>query len=220
MCGPSSQQSQLANQESTFMANLQSNYNTNFANQAGILSGINSVLSPILAKGPSQTGFSEAENNALNTQAINSTGAATQNAEAAVGGQLAGRGDDSGLESGVDQQIKAGVASKGAGELANEELGITEANYAAGRQNFNTALAGEESTAGLLNPNAIAESANEANKNAFGEETEINQEQNQEESDIAGGIAGLGMDVATFGAGAAGGGGLSGGLKALAGVGG
>ena len=53
---------------------------------------------------------------------------------------------------------------------------------------------------------------------AFGEANTISQQQNQAVSDIAGGIVGLGMDAATFGAGAIGGGGLLGGLKALTGV--
>ena len=64
--------------------------------------------------------------------------------------------------------------------------------------------------------------ANNANQQAFGEANEINQEENQEQSDIAGGIASLATAGATFGLGAAGfgggPGGITGGLSSLFGM--
>ena len=90
-------------------------------------------------------------------------------------------------ESGVDQNLKAKLASSAAGELSQEELGITEANYATGRENFNRAVSGEQALAGEYNPVAtgnLATGANTARK-AFSEANQIQQQQNQEEADIA-----------------------------------
>src|SRR5277367_736247 len=93
MCGPSASQEGLAGSESQFMNTLQSNYATNFQEQQSVLNHLNGVLSPILEAGPNQTGFSASENAALNTQAIDSTGAAAANTERAIGNETAGRND-------------------------------------------------------------------------------------------------------------------------------
>jgi hypothetical protein len=219
-CGPSANMGRLEGSEQGFMNTLQANYATNFAEQQAVLNHINGVLNPIVGAGPSQTGFSPSERAALNTQAVDTTAANAAAAERAVGTETAGRNDSgNNPESGVDQALKAGVASSAAGQLSNEELGITEADYATGRQNFENAVAGEEGVSGQEGSGASStmSGANQANEEAFSEANTINEESNQEESDIAGGITGLAEGGLTFGAGAAGGGGFSGGIKALAG---
>jgi hypothetical protein len=174
------------------MQSVQNNYATNFADQQNILSHINSVLSPVLEAGPSQTGFSPSELAALNTQAVNATGANYKNAAVALNSQLAGRGGGSSLpESGVDQQLKEGLASSAAGQLSNQELGITESDYATGRSNFQNAESAELAASGQYNPNATGSLANEVGQNAFQEADTINQESNQATADIAGGITSL-----------------------------
>jgi hypothetical protein len=144
--------------------------------------------------GPNQTGFSAQEDAALNTNAIDTTGAAAANVERTIGNETAGRNDSGNLpESGVDQGLKENAASAAAGQTASEELGITEADYATGRANFNAATSAEEGVAGQYGSGASStmSGANEANKNAFGEESEITQQQDQEEADIAGGVTSL-----------------------------
>jgi hypothetical protein len=207
MCGPSSTQQQLQGQEQSFMDTLMSNYGTNFAEQQSILNHLNSTLAPIVGAGPNQTGFSPSENAALNTQAIDTTGAATANADRAVATETAGRNDSgNNPQSGVDQALEAGVKTAGAGELASEQLGITEANYATGRSNFNNAVAAEEGVAGQFNPSSTGSLALGANAGAFGEASTINQEQNQEEADIAGGVTSLASQFLPMLPGAIGGG--------------
>ena len=71
--------------------------------------------------------------------------------------------------------LKAGAASAAEGQLSNEELGITEANYATGRSNFNNAVGAEEGVAGQFGSGASSTmgGANTANKTAFGEASQI-----------------------------------------------
>lgn len=220
MCGgPSNAEKQAQASEQNFMQTLMSNYNNNQALQQSALAHINSILAPIIAAGPSQEGFSASERAALNTQAINSTGAAAAQAQRAIANETAGRNDSGNLpESGVDRALKARAASASANQLANEELGITEADYGTGRQNFENAVGAELGVSGQYNPDAIAGAANNANSAAFQEADTISQESNQGLSDVLGGITGLAGAGLSFAGGFMGGGGLKGGLKALGGA--
>lgn len=219
MCGPSKQQEQIAGQQASFAGTLQSNYATQFGAQSAILSSLNNAMSPIVAAGPNQQGYSAQELSALNAHAINTAGGAYKNAAQAVSGQLAGRGGDSGLTSGVDAQIKGSLASSAAGNASNALNTIATQNYDVGRQNFFNAASGQRALAGLYDPTGYAGQGTGASNAAFGDATKVQDEKNQEESEIAGGIASIGMDAATFGVGAAGGGGFVGGLKGLTGQG-
>lgn len=157
-----------------------------------MLNHLNATLNPIVEAGPNQTGFSAPEEAALNTQAIDSTAGNYANAERKIQTDTAGRNDSGNLpQSGVDQTLEAGVASSAAQQLSNEELGITESNYATGRSNFNNAVGEEEGVSGQFNPVPYAGAANTANSTAFSEADTIQQQQNQEESDIAGGVSSL-----------------------------
>jgi hypothetical protein len=192
MCGPSQSEENLQQSETGFMNELYGNYQTNFAEQQQVLQHLNGVLSPIIQAGPNQTGFSPEETAALNTQAIDTTGAAAANAERSIANETAGRSDSGNTAiAGNTAALEAGAGSAAEGQLSSEELGITEANYATGRSNFNNAVGAEEGVSGQFNPVATGGLANSANQNAFGEANQINQQQNQEEADIAGGITSL-----------------------------
>jgi hypothetical protein len=191
MCGPSTQQISEAGQAQQFGQTLQSNYNTNFADNASILGNLTNILTPIAQAGPNQLGFSAGEKAALNTNAIDTTGANYNNAARATQGELSGRGTPGGPQSGVDQQINASIASQAAGQASTEENQILQSDYATGRSNFNNAVSGLGGVAAQYNPNATASAANTAGQNAFGEATEVQNEENQEQADIAGGITSL-----------------------------
>ena len=98
----------------------------------------------------------------------------------------------------MDQTLKADLASRSAAELSQEQLGITEADYATGRSNFNNAVSGEEALAGQYNPVATGNLANNANNQAFSQADQINQESNQEQADIFGGIESLATTAIPF----------------------
>jgi hypothetical protein len=200
-CGPSSQQESLAGSATSLSSEISSAFNQNFADQSATLKSISSALSPIAAAGPSQQGFSAAELAARNTAAINNSGAAARNATQSIQGHLAGRGGDSGLESGVDQQIVGSVKSNAANQLAGAEDNITAENYGTGRENYWRAQGGMQALANSYDPNGFAGSAVSAGNAAFGDATKIQDMKNQEQAAIAGGITSLATDALTFGAG-------------------
>src|SRR4029077_7311854 len=162
-------------------------------------------------------GFSSATNAALNTQAIDTTAGNFRAAQQSANNANAGRGGNSGLQPGTVGQENATIASNAASQLSSQQQQIQLANQQAAQQNTAMTLGGYQSLACLQNPEGFGSLASSANQGAFGEANQIAQQQNQKEADIAGGITGLAMDAATFGAGAIGGGGLEGGLSALSG---
>ena len=199
MCGPSQQEYSTEEQESSFMQDYADAFNQRQAGQTQLLNSINATLQPTLQAGPNQQGFSAPELSAYDTQALDTTGANYANAERALQTNQSAAGDST-VESGVQQQQKGALASEAAGTTSNEELGITEANYAQGRQNYENAVQGEDTVAQLENPTAYGNLTNTANSTEFNEASQINQQSNQEEADIAGGLVSLGGDVLTGGA--------------------
>lgn len=205
MCGPTDQEKQLQGQSQSFATMLQGNYGTLFGQQQNVLNSINKSLSPVLAAGPSQQGFSAQEKAALNTQAINSAGAASRSAQQATANFGAGQGggSGSGLISGVQKQLQSAVASQSAGQLASAQNQITQADYAQGNTNYWKAQGGMNQLAEGLSPNSAQGGAITENQSSFGQANQIQQQQAQEDQAIAGGIAGLAMDVALPGVGGA-----------------
>ena len=133
----------------------------------------------------------------MNTQAINASGAANRNAVQAA--QLSPAfSSSSGLESGIAQQIRGGIASTQAGNLANQQLGITQQNYATGRQNYFGATGALQALSNAYAPNASA--ALSGSNQAFGSATEIQNMKNAEQAAIVGGIVGVASDALTGGA--------------------
>jgi hypothetical protein len=195
---------------------LQSNYAQNFGAQSAALQSLNNIFTPIAEAGPDQQGFGSHELTALNTAAGENVGQNYAKAERSLNTSLAARGGGNEfLPSGAKDQLHTALGAAAANQMSEDQLAITKANYDQGRANFGNATAGLNALAQEYNPNPIANSASSSNEAAFGEATKIQDMQNQKEGAIAGGIAGLAMSAATFGAGALGGGGLKGGLSAL-----
>jgi len=203
MCGPSSQQKMLEGSEASFSQMLAANYQTNFAAQSQILQNLTSMFTPIAEAGPDQQGFGPQELAALETQAGTGVGTNYAKAAQALNTGLAARGGGNEfLPTGSSAALQSQLATSAASELSQEQLGITRANYAQGRQNWQQATAGLNALAGEYNPNALASEASGANKSAFGEATQIQEMQNQMEAGIAGGITSLaGAAVGALGGG-------------------
>lgn len=183
ICGPSEQQKEIAAQEQNFEGVLQSNYNSRFAAQTSIINQLTQALSPIVAAGPDQLGFTAAEAAALNTQAINSAGAAARNAQQAAGLQPAAS-SSTGLTSGIQKAIRSGINSTIASGLANTQENIVQADDTQGLKNYQGAMGGFRALSGNngpLGPSALSglsDSAITSGKNAFGSATQINTENN------------------------------------------
>ena len=91
-CGATGGQREIASSQQSFMNQLDSDFAANFGAQSDIYKNLTQSLTPILQAGPNQQGFSPEELAAMNTSAINTTGAAYRNAAQARQGALAGRG--------------------------------------------------------------------------------------------------------------------------------
>lgn len=191
MCGPTASETALQGSEASFANTLQSNYQTQYGNQAELLSKLNSTLTPIVGAGPGQTGWTPQEAAAVNTGILEKTGANYSNAARAVNSQLAGRNNPTGLVSGIDQQIRGSLASSAARDISNQENAATIANYNQGNENFWRATGGAQALAGEYAPTSYAGLGTSANSSAFGESDTIQQQKNALAKDIVGGITGL-----------------------------
>ena len=235
LCGPSEQQKELAASEQSFSKILSANYAQNFAAQSQILQNLTNQFTPIAEAGPDQQGFGAQELAALSTQAGEGVAADYAKAQQSLNTVLGSRGGGNEfLPTGAEGQLRATLAQGAASQASQEQLAITRANYAQGRQNWAQATAGLNALAGEYNPNAIAGQATTATQGAFQDATKIQEMQNQAVAGIGGlvasaipfagkGIAGGLSNLASGGAeaGSETGGGLeqffSGGLSALAG---
>ena len=188
MCGPSATEQSDQAQMQDFSSQLMNNYGTLFNGQQKVLDSIGQSLNPIVAAGPSQQGFSAAEDSALQTSAINNAGAAAKDAEqvARTFGAGEGGGGTSGITSGITKQIQGAIASQQAGNLGNQENNINLANYQQGNQNYWRAIGGSQALAQDYNPNSTAGTAGGVGGQAFGEASTINEQNNAEQQDIAG----------------------------------
>lgn len=188
MCGPSSAETGLQQQSQGFSTQLMSNYSQLFSQQQGVLAGLNKSLSPIVAAGPNQQGFSGAELNSLNTSAINANAGATQSAlqAARTFGAGQGGGGTSGLTSGITKQIESSVAAQGAGNLATNEGQIQQANWAQGNANYFKALGAQEGVAQMYNPSSAMSGGIQENNDSFGQASQITTENNALGQDFAG----------------------------------
>lgn len=208
MCGPSGSEKALEASSQSFASMLQQNYGTLFSGMTDALKSIGTAISPIVAAGPGQRGFTGAEMAALQTEAITSSAAAARSAEQAARtfGAGQGGGGTSGLTSGVQQQIEAGIASQGAQAEATRLGQIEQADWATGRENYFKALGAQQQLAGTYagatggaQGGAIGEG-----QAAFGEAAQIQQQQEQMARDIAGGVTSLAENVVLPGLGAVG----------------
>lgn len=193
MCGPSASEKSLQQSSQNFSSMLQQNYGTLFSNQLNVLKAIGRSLSPILSAGPNQRGMSADELAARNTQAINSTAAATRASEQAARtfGAGQGGGGTSGVTSGITKQIESAIATQGAQTLGARQGDIVAQDYAKGNENYWRAQGGMQELSRGYDPNAAASGAISENQASFGQAHQINEENQAKARAIAGGITGL-----------------------------
>ena len=150
-----------------------------YANQQAIYAPMAAQFQSIFDMGPSQEGFSQAEKDALNAQAIEGTGTNYSGAAKAVREQMAGRGGgDEPVSSGVQAQMDEEMAASSAAEESKEETGITTQDYATGRANYENAATGLEKIAAGENPVGYEQAQTQAGSAASTTATTIEAEQN------------------------------------------
>ncbi len=208
--GPSDAQKSIAGQQASFANTAQQDFLSRYADQSADMGKLSSLLQNV-ENGKLATGFDSATLAALNTSALNTTAANYRNAAQSTQNAFAGRGGDSGLESGIQAQVRAATANASAGQLSTEQQKIQLANQAQAQQNTNTAIAGYNQLAGIANPEAFGSLTGNAQNAAFGSASQINALENQQLSNELNFGTSIAIDAATGGAGAAfGAGGMSG----------
>ena len=177
--GASAQQTSLAASQTSFYNTMTADYSQQFANQTAILGALTNSLQPVLSAGPNQFGFGTAETNSLNSSAIQGTGQQYQNAQRTLQqNQAAAGGGNSVVPSGANAQQQAALAASGANQTSSELLGIQQAGYQQGHQNYESAVSSLEGEAGLENPTGYAGAATSAGSSAASEANTISQENN------------------------------------------
>lgn len=176
--GASGGENQIANSQYDFMQTLQRDFGTTFAGQQNIINGLTKAAQNIIQAGPSQFGFSAPELTARNTLATTQNAVATRNAMTAAAQAAAAGSNGANLPAGAVGAREADIAQKSGEQLSNSLLGIQEAGYNAGRQNYYDAERTMEAAGQLENPTAYGSEANTAGENAFGSAKTI-QQQNQ-----------------------------------------
>lgn len=215
--GPSTQQKDIAADQQSFYKTLQSSFSSNFAGQTNILKSLTASFAPILQAGINQYGFSAAQDSALRSQTTSGVANHYQAAQRATQQRLATvGGGNQFLPTGAAAQLTQQNAVEAANTQSNEQLGITEAGYQQGRQNYLSAANELGGVAQQYNPQGYAGSANEAGKSAFESATTNQELQAQADAQLGGmigGLAGTGLGMAIGGpAGAKLGGSLGGSL--------
>jgi len=195
MCGgPSSTELDLQRSEADFYKKQVSAYDTAYSNFKDIQDTLKQQFAPIIAKGPNQMGFNDAELTTLNTQADEGTAQqyakakqALQEGSAARGGGMSNINMTSG---GADQQQEE-LASLAASTASAEKLGIQRAGYEQGYNEWQGAVQGEENLAAGWNPNSFSSSANASGKTVNDLATTITSEQNSVWGSVLGALGGI-----------------------------
>ena len=144
-CGTHGAEDAAAQQQSQFTNQMISEGTQVFGQDSSVFNQLVGAYSPIVKAGPSQRGFSAAEDNALKAQIVQSTAVGYRNAAAAAKSGVAGFGGGNTLTtSGVGLNANVGVAEHAAATQAGELNKETQANWATGRENWLNASKGLE----------------------------------------------------------------------------
>ena len=170
-------QTSLANSQSAFYNQMTQDYSQQFAGQNAILSTLQNTLNPIIAAGPNQFGFSTAQTNNLNSQAIQGTGQQYNNASRALGAeQAAAGGGNAYLPSGAQEAQKGNLAAASANQASNQLMGVQQAGYQQGYNTYESAIGQLNNAAGLYNPTGYSGAATAAGSAAGSSWNQIAQE--------------------------------------------
>ena len=174
MCGSTAGQTQVSDEENQFYQNLTQQYSTIFGQSQAITGALTNTFMPILQAGPSQTGFSPGETNALETQNTENVATNYAQAQKATAQILAAQGGGNTLlPSSVNANILAQNANAAAQQRAAGQNTITQANYAQGYQNWGQAASVLGQTAGLVSPTAFGGMTTGAGSSAMTGATDV-----------------------------------------------
>jgi hypothetical protein len=195
-CGASSAQNDAQAAQASFYTQATQQASQVFGAGSQVYQQLQSTFAPTVAAGPDQQGFSATELSNLNSQAVTQGGVAARNAEQAAGESIAaqGGGNIAGLTSGTNAGVKANIDISAAENTANNLSQITASNYATGRQNYDTAVAGLEQAPSVYGTSTgattAATGAGVASANTANQIASQNQSWVQAVTGALGGVAG------------------------------
>jgi len=140
-CGTHGAENAAAAQQSSFTSSLLSQASTVFGADNSVFNAMSKAYSGIVAAGPSQEGFSAAEQNAINSQIVNNAAVSNRNISSAVNSRMSAVGGGNtpmaptGAEANQNASIAEAVQAQESGQLTN----ATIANYEQGNQNWQVA---------------------------------------------------------------------------------
>ena len=174
MSGPTSQQTQLGDEQLAAYQQAETLTAEQYANQQAVYAPLVKQFQSIYAAGPNQEGFSAEENEQLNAQAEEGTAENYGNAARAVGESEASEGGGtSPLPSGAQEAIQANVATSAAKEESAQEGQIEAADYTQGYNEWENAGQGLEAIAAGENPLGYESNATSAGSAASSTESQI-----------------------------------------------
>jgi hypothetical protein len=179
MCGPTGQQIQLGDEEMQAYQQAMQLTQQQYGNQQAILQPMAQQFQSIFDKGPNQEGYSQGEQDTLNSQVLAGTAENYQQAATAVNESEAAQGGGNiPLPSGAQLSRREQVAESAAQEESREETGVREAGYTQGLQEYESAAAGLGEVAGAENPLGYESAETSSGGTANEEENTIASEQN------------------------------------------
>ena len=200
MCGAAPQQTEIEQQQQQFMTEAMQEQQTSWGQDQDILAQMRSVYAPIFSKGPSQEGFSAEQKSALNTQITEGTAQNYSQAAQAVGEQMAAAGGGNvAIPNGATAAIKGQIASSAAGQEQQQRLGVTQASWQQGYQNWLNAAAGMGETAQMVSPVSFSGAATNAGQQASSTANEIAQQNNSWINAAIGAVGAIGGGMASGG---------------------
>lgn len=179
MCGASDSQNMVEQEQLDAYKQAQEMTAKEYGDQQAIYGPMAKQFKSIFDMGPNQEGFSDAEKNTLNSQAVAGTAANYNQAARAVGSSLAalGGGDEL-VDAGGQDQLREQVAESAAAEESKQETGIKEADYNRGYEEWLNAGQGLEAIAAGENPLGYENAATGAGSAAGTTADQIAQEDN------------------------------------------
>lgn len=197
MCGASSAQRDLSQEQLDFFKELHGQAQQNFSRFNNLVNGLTAKWQPILDAGIHQAGFSAAQKANLSTIATEHVAANYTKAREATANSIAGAGGgDAVLPSGANASLIANVENAAAGETSDLESRIEEQDAALGRENYMAASNAIAGVAGMNDPSRIAGAVDDSGRAANDTLTAIEQADNAWMAPVFGAIGGVGATMA------------------------
>lgn len=197
MCGGATQaQENLQTEQAAYYQEATAEAEATYGEDQQLLQSVKSIYDPILAKGPSQEGYSTDELANLNAQAVEGTAQNYSSAAKAVNEKMAAQGGgDIALPTGAQLQLQQEVANSAAATESGEESQILQADYQQGYNEFVNAGNMEMAVSGQYNPTAYSGAATSAGSAASTTANEIAQENNSWINAALGAAGSIGSSV-------------------------